>query len=367
MTGADLFSATVHEADGKFEQACRQQGVKHRFYAHPDSGPNGEPLNMGMCRVGPADARNRLMVLSATHGIEGYAGAAIQTGWLQQCHENTLPEDTSIVMVHLLNPWGVAWNRRENEDNIDVFRNLLYCEHPSQPDPLYDTVDDALDLEHWSDQTRPVMQQQVEALISEYGADRLIAAIRRGQHHRPASMTFHGNGPCWSKTRLDEVIRTHLAGASHVAVIDIHTGFGDYGEGIVMSYDPPGSERHQRVSGWFGGDIYTPGTDANIPDHTSRLPFEWIESVISGCTVTAEILEFGTFDPSEIGEIFNANHHFHLYGNPLSPEGLRWGERYRRYCYPDDDVWKEKVWRRGREVIDTTLAGLSEWSRHHET
>jgi hypothetical protein len=82
--------------------------------------------------------------------------------------------------------------------------------------------------------------------------------------------------------------------------------------------------------------------------------------------VTAEILEFGTFDPAEIGEIFNANHHYHVYGDPLSPKGLEWGSRYRRYCYPEEDEWKQKVWRRGVEVIETTLAGLSAWSRENE-
>jgi len=366
MRADDCFSSTVDEADRKFEQACALLGVECRFHPHPDAGPNGEALRLGVCRVGTADAESRLMVVSATHGIEGYAGAGIQTGWLRQFDERTLPDNTSVIMVHLLNPWGVAWNRREDEDNIDVFRNLLYCDFPVDCDPLYDRVDDALDLEHWSIPRRPATEKQLEALVADYGTDRLVAVIRRGQHHRPKSMTYHGKGPCWSTSTLKRVVSKYLAGARHIAVIDIHTGFGDYGEGIVMSYDPPGSERHRRVSGWFDGDIYTPGTDANIPDHTSRLPYEWIETAIGGGMVTAEILEFGTFDPSEIGEIFNANHHFHVYGDPLSPEGLHWGKRYRRFCYPEEDEWKQKVLHRGLEVIEITLAGLDEWSKQHE-
>lgn len=366
MMPVEFFSATVTEADRKFEQACLKHGLEHRFYTHPQTGPNGEALNLGVCRLGPADADNRLLVLSATHGIEGYAGAGIQSGWLQQFGDMELPDQTSVVMVHLLNPWGVAWNRRENEDNIDVFRNVLYCDHPSEPDPLYDRVDDALDLEHWPNTGSESRQKQADVLIAEYGIDGLIAAIRRGQHHRPKGMTYHGDGPCWSKSRLDEVVVDELTGAKRIAVIDIHTGFGEYGEGLVMSYDPPGSDRYKRVTEWFSGDIYTPGSDANIPDHTSRLPFAWIESMLSGSSVTAEILEFGTFDPAEIGEIFNANHHYHVYGDPLSPKGLEWGSRYRRYCYPEEDEWKHKVWRRGVEVIETTLAGLSAWSRENE-
>jgi hypothetical protein len=358
----ELFSATVTEADEKFAAACAAAGVEPLFIRNPLDGPDGEALNMGVCVVGPADASNRLLVISATHGIEGYAGAAIQTGWLRECSAASLPADTAVVMVHLINPWGVAWNRRENEDNVDVFRNMLYCDHHSEPDPIYDLIDDALDLANWPDRDPEEWQRKAAAMTEEYGADRLTAAIRRGQHHRPLGMTYHGDGPVWSKRVFDTVVAEHLGGARHIGVIDIHTGFGEYGHGIVMSYDPPGSTKHTRVSGWFGGEIYTPGSDADIPDHRVRLPFEWIEEK-TGAMVTAEILEFGTFPPEEIGDIFFANHHYHVFGDPLSDEGREWGRRYRRFCYPEEDDWKEMVWRRGREVMEKTIAGLAEWAR----
>ncbi len=362
----DFFSATVTEATRKFRQACRDHALESRFFTHPLKGPAGEALQMGVCRLGPEDAENRLMIISATHGIEGYAGAAIQTGWLRQFAGMPLLPQTSLVMVHLLNPWGLAWNRRENEENVDVFRNLIYCEHPSDPDPLFDAVDDALDLQHWNQQDSESRHQRSAALMAEHGRERLVAAIRRGQHHRPNSMTYHGRGASWSKARLDDVVDAYLRGAKRIAVLDIHTGFGAFGQGLVMSYDPPGSEKYQRVSQWFAGGIFTPGSDANIPDHLSRLPFEWIEQKLAGAQVTAAILEFGTFDPAGIGEIFNANHHFHVFGDPLSAEGREWGEKYRRYCYPEEERWNEMVWRRGSEVIEALLAGFSDWEAEDE-
>jgi hypothetical protein len=357
------FSATVTEADEKFADACQRAGVTPRFIRNPVDGPHGEALNIGVCTVGQADAPNRLLIISATHGVEGFAGAAVQSGWLAECGPSSLPPETSVVMVHMLNPWGMAWSRRENEDNVDVFRNLLYCEHPSEPDPLYDLVDDALDLEHWPDRDVEAWQQRTAALIAQYGQDRLVAAIRRGQHHRPKGMTFHGTEPVWSKRVLDENVAERLAGACFIGVLDVHTGFGEYGHGLVMSYDPPGSAKHRRVSDWFDGDIYTPGADADIPSHLAQLPFEWIEAQVAGSRVTAEILEFGTFPPEEIGDTFYANHHYHVFGDPLCEEALEWGRRYRRFCYPEEEEWKLMVWQRGREVIERTLRGLSDWAR----
>jgi hypothetical protein len=129
-----------------------------------------------------------------------------------------------------------------------------------------------------------------------------------------------------------------------------------------MSYDSPENSRHKRVSDWFSGAIYTPGSDATIPTHNEQFPFRWIESLVAGSRVTAEILEFGTFNPADIGEVYNANHYFHLYGDPLSDEGRKWGREYRHFCYPEEDDWKKLVWQRGCEVIEQTLVGLGNWS-----
>jgi hypothetical protein len=334
--------------------------IPYRIRENELPGPNGEVLNTTVCRLGSADASKRLLVLSATHGVEGFAGAAIQTGWIN-CHHGDLAPDTAIVFVHQVNPWGMAWNRRENENNVDIFRNLNYMGHPGEADPLFDLVHETMDLANWDERT-PEWLDKREQLISLYGMDRIIAAVRRGQHHCPEGMTFHGSGPEWSARVLLDVVDTELAGASHVAVIDIHTGFGEYGQPLVMSYDPPGSEQHTRVSDWFDGKIYTPGRDADIPSHLGSLPFAWMNTHLPDTAITAEILEFGTFDPTTIGEIFNANHHFHVYGDPLSAKGLEWGAKYRRYCYPEEEAWKELVWHHGEEVLAKTLRGLERWS-----
>jgi len=360
MSGLDYFSATVIEADLKFAAACKKHGVKPQYFRNAKCGPDGEALNIGVCRVGAANAKNQLLIISGTHGLEGFAGAGIQTGWLDLYGGDALPADTSLVIVHMINPWGMAWDRRENEDNVDLFRNFIYCDHPSVPDPLFDLVDDTIDLENWHlrDASR---RKAINQLVAKHGMDRLIAVVRRGQHHRDKSLSYHGQGPTWSKSCLDQIISEQMNDAQRIAIIDIHTGFGDYGYGTVMSYDPLGSDRHSRVSQWFSGEIYTPGSDADIPDHTAQLPYHWAEAVAGGATVTAEILEFGTFEPSTIAESTHATHHFHIFGDPLSAEGQKWGKVFRHFFYPEEDEWKQLVWQRGCDVIGTTLTGLRQW------
>lgn len=356
-SAAPCFSATVSEADAKFARAAQQAGARLEFIPHPKPGPSGETLNVGVARLGPGDARKVLLILSGTHGVEGYAGAGIQTALLQA--PPALPPDTALLLIHLINPWGPAWNRREDHENIDLFRNFLYSEDPITPDPLYDLIDDHMDLAHFLQRSESENLALQQSLLQRYGQEALIRAIRRGQHHRPQGMTYHGQRACWSKQVLERVLRQQLAGCRQLAVIDLHTGFGAYGAGLVMAYDPPGDARHERIRQWLDGDIYVPGGDFDIPAH-SKSPYGFIADWLPQLKVTAAILEFGTYDPEETRD-FHLNHVYHLYGDPLSPQGRAIGARYRRYFYPEEPQWRESIWRRGLEVTQKMLQGLQRW------
>lgn len=364
MGGAHFFSSTVSEADAKFAVASIIAQAKMETIAHPLKGPQAEPLQVSVARVGSVSASKVLLVLSGTHGIEGFAGAAIQTGLLHGARDLKLQPDTALLLVHLINPWGPAWNRREDHENVDLFRNFLYAEDPITPDPLFDEIDNVFDLANFGKRSALDNETLRQKLVSTYGQERIIKAIRRGQHHRPKSMTYHGQGPCWSRKVLEKVLREELACCGHLAVLDIHTGFGKYGEGLLMSYDPPGDARHERLKAWMDGardtTFYVPGGDADIPAH-SKSPYGFIADWVAGVKITAAILEFGTFDPEETRD-HHLNHYHHMFGDPRSEEGLRVGARYRRYFYPEEPKWMDSVWTRGLEVTRRMLAGLDDWA-----
>ncbi len=359
MLSTDAFATTAAEADHRFEMAAGRIRASVERYPCPIPGPDGTPLGCTVARIGPADATAALVVISGIHGVEGFAGGGLQTALLADPTCLGRSADLAVILVHQLNPWGLAWNRREDHDNVDVFRNLLYHEHPATPDPLYDAIDDAIDLPAWGNPNRSDEARQ--NLVARHGLDRLIAAIRRGQHHRPKGMTYHGQGPCWSTRTIHTIVDRHLAGVRRVAVVDIHTGFGDPGQGLVMSYEPRDSDRYRRARGWIGTDFYTPGGDADIPAH-ERAPYRFIEDRIPGSEVTAVILEFGTEPPDVTRDLFPLNAYHHLHGDPRSEAARQIGARYRLFCYPETDPWKRAVLARGLTVLTEVTAGLTAWA-----
>jgi hypothetical protein len=141
---AHCFAASYAEARSAFLTACAQSGAEIVSHRHPLAGPDGAALFLDDARVGRADARCVLFVASGTHGIEGFCGSGIQTFLLRGGIAARLPDDVALVFVHAVNPWGFAWLRRVNEDNVDVNRNFLNHTAPHPVNADYDGLYDAL-------------------------------------------------------------------------------------------------------------------------------------------------------------------------------------------------------------------------------
>lgn len=97
-----------------------------------------------MARIGASRGPCVLVLVSDTHGAEGFAGSACQLRALHEAAWTGLP----VVLVHALNPFGFSHRRRVNEDNIDVNRNFV--DHAAvPPDGGYGTLHSALLPTDW--------------------------------------------------------------------------------------------------------------------------------------------------------------------------------------------------------------------------
>ena len=122
-----FFSDDFSTARRRFRSACEKLGQSCSAFPCPFRGPLGEELSTDVVRVGPHDAERVVMLSSALHGVEGFLGSAVQLAALDALAKATmtLPDDVAVVLVHALNPWGFAWLRRNDAENIDSNRNFL--------------------------------------------------------------------------------------------------------------------------------------------------------------------------------------------------------------------------------------------------
>jgi hypothetical protein len=355
-----LFSDTYAQADARFHRAALAAGAETITFEHPLKGPDGEMLRLTGCRIGPADAHLVVLVSAGTHGVEGFAGSAIQTGLLERFSQHPLRRDVAVIMVHVVNPWGMAWDRREDADNIDLFRNFVYCEPPFAESPLYDQLNAAINPTDWSGTQREEAERAIAGFIAEFGEDRFIAVVRKGQHSHPQGLTYHGRGTSWSKRCVDDIARKFIPPGARIANLEVHTSWGPPDKCLAISYAAAGSAKLHRSQRWIKGPLYLPGADPLIPAHPFT-PFEYLERLIPGVDVTAVVMECGTYDGEMPLDLDRECNFVFTRGDPGSPLGLQARASMRRYCYPDSDDWKLMVWTFGESLFDSLAAGLHDW------
>jgi hypothetical protein len=123
-----VFSLEYAEARDKFRAAAQQ--VNAEMYSLPilvDDDGNGTDSMVSLTTDIAILKGNRPGIIihsSATHGVEGYAGSAIQLAILAQ---GVLPNDDrpTIMFTHAVNPYGMKHYRRFNEHNVDLNRNAI--------------------------------------------------------------------------------------------------------------------------------------------------------------------------------------------------------------------------------------------------
>lgn len=185
---------------------------------------------MDVARLGPAQAARVLLVSSGIHGIEGYAGSAAQTQWLKTSVFNSLADDAAVVLVHALNPYGMAHNRRGNEENVDLNRNFVDWEAGQKPagHPLTAAALKAgLAL--------PDHRKQVASFVRAHGRSVYQAALCAGQYDRSDAPIYGGTGPVWSNRVWSEIVATEANAAQDIVHLDLHTGYGPRGTATVMA------------------------------------------------------------------------------------------------------------------------------------
>ena len=98
------FSTTYAEARQKFLRAARAAAGGIETHVNPNAqGAEGEELVADVARFGEMDAENLFIVVSGTHGNEGFCGSGCQTGFIGQGVIDARPKSVALVMAHAIN------------------------------------------------------------------------------------------------------------------------------------------------------------------------------------------------------------------------------------------------------------------------
>ena len=177
MQAEDCFSADYATARRKFVEAASAAGAVTESLAHPGKGPAGEALTMDVAWIGPAEAERVLVTCSGMHGVEGFCGSAGQIAWLASGLCRDLPDGVAWLAVHAVNPYGFAWHRRTNEDNVDLNRNFIDHEAGHPENNGYQALASAICPPNLDSETMVASRKALEAYEAEHGLTAWLNAV----------------------------------------------------------------------------------------------------------------------------------------------------------------------------------------------
>ncbi len=350
------FSRSYAEARQCWLDRVRRSNWQHQAFSYPlhkAFAPDGSVLHTDGLWLGPADARRVLVLLSGTHGVEGYAGSAIQSYLLEGCIQEqlSLPAETAILFVHALTPWGMAWYRRCDEHGIDLNRNFIdFTDPPTNPG--FRTIRPCLQI------SEPALRTQtLQTLAKTLGRRDYDIAVSAGQYVDALAPYYGGKAPAHGHRVVDTLICEHQLAQRELVVLDLHTGLGPWAYGELICDHPANSSGAQTAQGLFGPQVsHTElGTSSSVPKH-GLLDYAWHRIMNAhSCFLT---LEFGSYNTDEL---FTRVIEDHLQWRRSGKAALAAGEplttaaaMLEHFC-PADPYWRAAVLWRALQVVRQAL------------
>lgn len=327
-----------------------RSGDTHAAWPLGAQGPAGEPLSIDLLRLGAPRARRLLVVSSGLHGIEGFFGSAVQLAFATQAARQA--DDVAVILLHALNPFGFAWRRRFDAENIDPNRNFLLPgeEYRGAP-PLYGPIYKLFRMDVPPQRFSPSQAARVAYLIARYGLHQLRLTIPVGQYEYPLGPFFGGKGPCATQRLLAEHLAPHWEPAEEVIHVDIHTGLGSWGSYKLLIDDQEGSPE----CGWwlehFGAERVEvcQRTETAYPARGSLGP--WLRQRFPHLRYHYTTLEFGTYKPKKVMDALMAETRAFNCGLLADPR-YEWTRRNLMEIFvPADPAWRHHSVRQALEVL----------------
>lgn len=341
-----MFANSYREARAEFRQCARNAGGElSELVVDPV-----EDLTIDIACFQP-QAKHVLVVSSGLHGVEGFAGSAIQRQFLLQ----DLPDDLGVVLLHGLNPYGMHFLRRVNESNVDLNRNFLAEGEPySGSSDGYKKLEPLLNRPQAPSSFEFFLPRALVAILTE-GFPALKQAVVGGQYDFPQGLFFGGHREEKTVTLLREALPALLEGAEKIVHIDLHTGLGKSGDYALLVEAASDSDRYRSYREVFGEKVQPWDADEGVA-YAIRGGFPSALQDWFGDRIEVLTCEFGTQAPLTVLKALSVENRVHHWGGNKDKAKAR---IMAAFC-PESPRWRSKVQEGGAFVLQQALKRLQD-------
>lgn len=299
---------------------------------------------------------NLIVLTTGVHGIEGYIGSAMLDVFFGEIYPQLNADNTGILVVANVNPYGMKYMRRYNENNVDLNRNFILDwedfdlttnkEYPKVDTFLGPTgkIGNAL----WHE--AGFYLNLGKTAITE-GADTISDALLGGQYEYPQGVYYGGNGDEASTVYLKDVFTQCLDGEyENIVHIDIHSGYGPRYNMVIFNsvYETMNEADSQKAFGYDNIIAYDSDDFYATTGDTTDFFYRLADSVNTDKALFSTCFEFGTIGDEFFDTILSLKYtvdenrnHWYPTANKISAEIVR--QNYLELFYPTETAWREKT------------------------
>jgi Protein of unknown function (DUF2817) len=356
---ATTFSPDYFTARERFREAADRLGWFRQSYPIGPVGPNGADLTIDMASSSRAGTARVLVISSGLHGVEGFLGSAVQLGMLHRWHRaGGAPRGLRCVLLHALNPYGFAWFRRADAENIDLNRNFLaegmdYCGGPAS----YAGLDGLLNPR------RPPSRVDLFHLkalwtLARHGKRSLTQAIVSGQYDFPAGLFFGGKAPAKTHRILQRHMRSWIGDAMSVVHLDFHTGLGAWGTYKLLIDYSLNARQREWIERWLGSASYEETGAGELAYRAAGSLGQWCLTRAFAPEYLFAFAEFGTYGHLRVLAGLRAENQAHHWGERNEARTVRAKQRLRELFCPASTKWRSRVLAQGIALVQSAVNGL---------
>ena len=259
-------------------------------------------------------------------------GSGVQLGLIEQLGQLRVNQDVAYVIIHAVNPVGFINLTRCNEDNIDLNRNFKDFSAPLMANPDYDALRNVLCSDYLDGDKRAADDQIIQQYIDDHSMAALTEKVLKGQHSDPQGIFYGGTRPSWSRLMIEQIVHQHAQHAQHVAIIDVHTGIGPRGVGLILRDKVRDSQQGDMAP--LAGVMCT--VLDQLAEHQSKIKI---------------ILEFGTLSFEQVLRSLRDDNW--LYRHPDAPLAQRNAIKHRlkHALRVDEDDWYAAIWQQSWQLL----------------
>ena len=366
MSAKHWFSDSYREARKRFLDSIEELKEKGFEILQEElplnlKGPEAEDLIIDLAVVGSLESENLLLYSSGIHGVEGFAGSAIQLSVLDKLKNQSPFTDYCIVFIHIINPYGMAWHRRVNENNVDLNRNFL-TRHEGEPEG-YKLIDSFINPQSIPNKFDPFFLINGLRLLLKYGFTNVKQWFAQGQYTRAQSLQFGGDKIQKGPELLLDWLEKNLKNIKKAFGIDLHTGLGPSGYDTILVPDDISLSDYQILQKLFGDHVAALDPSKSVGYKITGDIHSGIVKQFSSIEWLCITQEFGTFNPTRVFKNLRAENRW-TQNNNLNDEKLildHWSRKNLLNTFnPKDSVWQEKLINRGIEVFNIAQSYIGE-------